>query len=293
MAICVDDPENPQYSSAFCEGIRNGDMSIFREAFVRLSQRPVPRFDICDAEGVDCPEAAKGPWQEIQKIAGEFNEPGKFTALIGFEYSPTLVDGGMLHRNVIFRGTAVTADAMGVWDRDTQADFWDWLDHACREPCRALAIPHNSNYSWGFMFADSNDDGAAYTRRGLAASRQIRAAGRDRAAQGQLRVRVRPRHHRRGVRLRAHLPVLQARSGHRVRARRRLRAQRAQARPPARERDRPQSLQARVHRLDRHPQLDPGRDRREHLPRPSRQQRRHDREAAPRRPAAGAAEPAA
>jgi hypothetical protein len=68
----------------------------------------------------------------------------------------------MLHRNVIFRGSAVTEDAMGVWDRDTQADFWDWLDHACTAPCRALAIPHNSNYSWGFMFNDANDDGRAY-----------------------------------------------------------------------------------------------------------------------------------
>ena len=162
FALCVDQQGNPQYSSAFCEGIRNGDMEIYRQAFVRLSQRPPPRFEVCDGEGVDCQEASKGPWQEIQKIAQEFNEPGKFTALIGFEYSPTLVDGGMLHRNVIFRGTAVTEDAMGVWDRDTQADFWDWLDHACREPCRALAIPHNSNYSWGFMFSDANDDGRAY-----------------------------------------------------------------------------------------------------------------------------------
>ena len=162
FALCVDQQGNPQYSSAFCEGIRNGDMEIFRQAFVRLSQRPPPRFEVCDGEGVDCKEASKGPWQEIQKVAQEFNEPGKFTALIGFEYSPTLVDGGMLHRNVIFRGTAVTEDAMGVWDRDTQADFWDWLDHACTAPCRALAIPHNSNYSWGFMFSDANDDGRAY-----------------------------------------------------------------------------------------------------------------------------------
>jgi hypothetical protein len=162
MALCVDDQENPQYSSAFCEGIRNGDMQIFNQGFARLSQRPPERFDICKAEDVDCPELAKGPWQEIQKIAQEFNEPGRFTTLIGFEYSPTLVDGGMLHRNVIFRGTAVTADAMGVWDRYTMKQFWDWLDHACKAPCQALAIPHNSNYSWGFMFSRSNDDGAAF-----------------------------------------------------------------------------------------------------------------------------------
>src|SRR5678810_1068109 len=73
IAVCVDSKDNPQYSSAFCEGIRNGDMNIFRQGFARLSQRPPPRFDICNGEGVDCKEASKGPWQEIQKIAQEFN----------------------------------------------------------------------------------------------------------------------------------------------------------------------------------------------------------------------------
>jgi hypothetical protein len=164
MALCVDDEASPQYTSAFCTGIRDGDMAIFRQGFVRLSERPPVRFEVCEAAGVDCKAAARGPWQEIQRIAEEFNEPGRFTTLIGFEHSPTLVDGGMLHRNVVFRGSAVTDQAMGVWDVHTQADFWRWLEGACTGECQALAIPHNSNYSWGLMFADSNDDGRAYTR---------------------------------------------------------------------------------------------------------------------------------
>jgi hypothetical protein len=51
-----------------------------------------------------------------------------------------------------------------VWDVHTQADFWKWLEGACTGDCQALAIPHNSNYSWGLHFADTNDDGRAYTR---------------------------------------------------------------------------------------------------------------------------------
>ena len=163
MALCVEDEDHPQYSDEFCAGIRSGDMAIFRQGFTRLAQRPPARFEICDAEGADCPEAAKGPWQEIQKIAEEFNEPGRFTALIGFEYSPTLVDGGMLHRNVIFRGTAVSERAAAVWDVHTQADLWRWIEESCSGECQALAIPHNSNYSWGLTFADTNDDGRPYT----------------------------------------------------------------------------------------------------------------------------------
>jgi uncharacterized protein DUF3604 len=164
FALCVRDEQNPQYSSAFCRGVRAGDMTIFRRIFSLLEQRPPPRFEVCNAEGVSCPGPARGPWQDIQKIAQEFNDPGRFTTLIAYEYSPLLVDGGMLHRNVIFRGTAVTEQALGAWDLVTQADFWKWLDSACTGECQALAIPHNTNYSWGLQFADTNDDGRAYTR---------------------------------------------------------------------------------------------------------------------------------
>jgi hypothetical protein len=41
-------------------------------------------------------------WDDVINAAEEFNEPGRFTALMGFEWT-SLVNGGNMHRNVIFR----------------------------------------------------------------------------------------------------------------------------------------------------------------------------------------------
>ena len=43
-----------------------------------------------------------GAWQETIKAADEANEPGQFTAFIGYEWTSN-DRGNNLHRNVIFR----------------------------------------------------------------------------------------------------------------------------------------------------------------------------------------------
>ncbi len=44
-------------------------------------------------------------WDDVINAAEEFNEPGRFTAFIGFEWT-SLETGANLHRNVIFRDNA-------------------------------------------------------------------------------------------------------------------------------------------------------------------------------------------
>jgi hypothetical protein len=41
-------------------------------------------------------------WDDVINAAEEFNEPGLFTTFLGFEWT-SLVKGGNMHRNVIFR----------------------------------------------------------------------------------------------------------------------------------------------------------------------------------------------
>ena len=68
-------------------------------------------------------------WQEIGAIADRHNEPGRFTAFIGYEWT-TMVDGDNLHRIVLFRDDAeATKDVVpfSALDSNDPEDLWQWL----------------------------------------------------------------------------------------------------------------------------------------------------------------------
>lgn len=111
-------------------------------------------------------------WDDQLRTVERYNEPGKFTAFIGFEW--TLMNGGdNLHRNVIFRdgankaGKVVPLGSMGMTDPDK---LWDYMDaYEKSTGGKVLAIPHNPNLSNGLMFMMTEPGGgpmsAAYARR--------------------------------------------------------------------------------------------------------------------------------
>ncbi len=113
-------------------------------------------------------------WQAQNAIAERYNQPGKFTTLIGFEY--TLMPGGdNLHRVVIFRDGPGLTDRVrpfdpGVGNGKPVDQLWDYMDAFERSTGgKMLAIPHNSNVSGGMMFQMVGPDGgpmtAEYARR--------------------------------------------------------------------------------------------------------------------------------
>jgi hypothetical protein len=110
---------------------------------------------------IDSPAATKKAWLEYVKLADEYNEPGRFTALIGYEW--TAIGGFNLHRNVVFRGDASQARQTLPWsqfDSQNPEDLWRELDRFSRETgAEVLAIPHNGNLSNGRMFNVENFDG--------------------------------------------------------------------------------------------------------------------------------------
>jgi len=97
-------------------------------------------------------------WDEITEAADRHNEPGKFTALIGWEWSST-PGGANLHRIVIsdVEGrVARTFLPFSSLDSPYPADLWKWLDETSRATGgQFVAVPHNSNVSKGLMFADT------------------------------------------------------------------------------------------------------------------------------------------
>lgn len=61
-----------------------------------------------DVPPIDNPKATKKAWEEYTALADRYNDPGVFTALIGYEW--TAAGGDNIHRNVIFRGDADEAN---------------------------------------------------------------------------------------------------------------------------------------------------------------------------------------
>ena len=112
----------------------------------------------------------KKAWHKYTALADQYNEPGRFTALIGYEY--TTMGGNNLHRNVVFRGDASVANQtlpFSQFDSQNPEDLWDALDAFQKKTgAEVLAIPHNGNLSNGRMFSVNQFDGTTPSARELA-----------------------------------------------------------------------------------------------------------------------------
>jgi len=112
-------------------------------------------------------ELTRSIWNDFLHIADQYNEPGRFTAMTGFEWSST-PKGDNLHRIVMFRdGAEKTSQVLpySMFDSDDPEGLWNYL--AAYENStggRALAIPHNGNTSNGLMFSDKKFSGKKFDR---------------------------------------------------------------------------------------------------------------------------------
>lgn len=104
------------------------------------------------------PSTVKSAWQIIVDTAEQHNDPGKFTALIGFEWSGA-PKGANLHRNVLFRDDNAPTSPISYLDVNTEEELWEWMRAQEAEGRNLLAIPHNSNASKGRMFPNTDSSG--------------------------------------------------------------------------------------------------------------------------------------
>ena len=97
-------------------------------------------------------------WETIVNSAEKYNDPGLFTAFIGYEWT-SVPKGFNLHRNVILRDNADLA--LKVQPPTTQPPIgstdplvlYQWLeDYETKVGGRAFAFSHNGNLSNGWMF---------------------------------------------------------------------------------------------------------------------------------------------
>ena len=102
--------------------------------------------------------AYRGAWEETIKAADEANDPRRFTAFIGYEWTSN-TSGNNLHRNVIYRDNGAKASLMEPFTTmkplgsDNPRDLWKWMaTYEEKTGGRVLAIAHNGNLSNGRMF---------------------------------------------------------------------------------------------------------------------------------------------
>jgi hypothetical protein len=102
-------------------------------------------------------------WDEQKKITNKYNEPGKFTTLIAFEWT-SIPQYQNLHHNVFFRDDKGPDTQFSSFDSVKREDLWTYQEVQRESGHENFSIPHNSNVSNGLMFPPRTSYGTQITR---------------------------------------------------------------------------------------------------------------------------------
>ena len=142
------DPTAKRWNQQMNAGIEEG-MKVTMEIITLQGQGKLPAALTDPALSFDI-------WKKLTAINDKYNEPGRFTALIGYEWTSNYGGGNNLHRNVIYRDGKDKADQvppLTTFVTENAEDLWKWMEsYEAKTGGRVLAIPHNGNLSNGLMF---------------------------------------------------------------------------------------------------------------------------------------------
>jgi hypothetical protein len=148
-------PKGREWSDGFAQGGRAAGEAAF-DLIQHFAQFKIPP-ELVEQYSPGSP-IYSGVWDSIIETADRFNDPGRFTAFIGFEWT-SVPQGNNLHRNVVLRDDGrrasqvvplTTQPPKGTTD---PLDLYRWLeDYESRTGGQALALAHNGNLSNGWMF---------------------------------------------------------------------------------------------------------------------------------------------
>ena len=107
---------------------------------------------------IDNPKIMRTVWDRQIAAAEEYNDPGRFTALMGFEWTSinTAENPSNLHRVVIFKDDSDKVSQVlpfSLFDSIDPEDLWAYMaGYENQTGGSVLAIAHNGNLSNGLMF---------------------------------------------------------------------------------------------------------------------------------------------
>ena len=137
--------------------IKGGDSALMAtmeviETFAGISGGQIPEI-LMDTDFVG------SVWKRYLETAESYNEPGRFTTIIGYEWTST-EGGNNLHRNVLYRDGADAARQMLPFtaaESFNPEDLWKWMQaYEEKTGGQLLALAHNGNLSNGLMFPEIN-----------------------------------------------------------------------------------------------------------------------------------------
>ena len=153
------DPTLKHWYELFNSGPK-GAQEAYTEMNVASAQGKLP-------PGMADPKLARTIWDKYVKTADAYNEPGRFTALIGYEYTSNYQTNN-LHRVVVYRDDSTRVRQIMPFssnDSENPEDLWPTLQaYEDKTGGQVLAIPHNGNMSGGMMFALTTFDGSPLTK---------------------------------------------------------------------------------------------------------------------------------
>ena len=139
------DPKDPLAKSALAKRLQKEDptavMDILHDILTSTGR---PEFT--------APALLVDNWQNYVKVANKYNDPGKFTTLIAFEWT-SIPNGRNMHRNVFFRNDTGPRAPYSSFDSFHPEDLWTYQEIQRNAGIENFAIPHNGNVSDGWMYS--------------------------------------------------------------------------------------------------------------------------------------------
>jgi hypothetical protein len=160
-------PDGPFAKGEWFKVMTSNDPKAAGQAFKKLigstmANKPLPEFND--------PTMLRSTWQAYSAIAEKYNQPGKFTTFIGFEWT-SMPGGQNLHRCVIFANQGPEIPFTAFESQDAE-ELWKYLETQRKLGLEVIAVPHNGNVSNGLMFDTKDFSGkpltADYARRRMA-----------------------------------------------------------------------------------------------------------------------------